>query len=235
MCCWEDGVSAGEKVFWTISTPHLRGPVKRSGQIQLDGEMLQGRQIQVDEHVLEIYMAKRSADDLDPDDVGLRLWPGGPPDSFGKLVGSDQHMPESIPRPHPMVFGAIRSYPLETSVRNPCHGLHSVAPGAFGLPEAPDPAGHGLRHRFSRAAGCPRLGRGGGGGRKVAVASCGCHGLQVVPKEIEMVSNSLFSGDLLFYLFGDLYIASSCFGTARGELIFLNELWGVSDHESRST
>ncbi|CAK9084824.1 unnamed protein product [Durusdinium trenchii] len=60
----------GEKVFWTISTPHLRGPVKRSGQIQLDGEMLQGRQIQVDEHVLEIYMAKRSADDLDPDDVG---------------------------------------------------------------------------------------------------------------------------------------------------------------------
>ena len=42
----------------------------------VEGEELQGHRVQIGPHELRLYLAKSFADDLDPNDLGLRLWPG---------------------------------------------------------------------------------------------------------------------------------------------------------------
>eukprot|EP00931_Biecheleriopsis_adriatica_P054983 TRINITY_DN32419_c0_g1_i2.p1 TRINITY_DN32419_c0_g1~~TRINITY_DN32419_c0_g1_i2.p1 ORF type:complete len:228 (-),score=51.16 TRINITY_DN32419_c0_g1_i2:62-745(-) len=39
-------------------------------------EVLQGRSVRVGTHSVNLYTAKSRADDLDPDDLGLHIWPG---------------------------------------------------------------------------------------------------------------------------------------------------------------
>lgn len=42
----------------------------------LEGELLAGSNIQVGPHEIKLYYAKELADHLDPNDLGLRIWPG---------------------------------------------------------------------------------------------------------------------------------------------------------------
>lgn len=50
--------------------------VREDRQIDLDGELLRASRIQVGPYSMKLYLAKHEADLLDPNDLGLRLWPG---------------------------------------------------------------------------------------------------------------------------------------------------------------
>ena len=61
----------------------------------LDGEQLTANQIQVGPHSIKLYLAKHVADLLDPNDLGLRLWPGTHAMAYLLLkLGSDSDNPQ---------------------------------------------------------------------------------------------------------------------------------------------
>lgn len=66
----------------------------------VDGELLTASRIQVGPHSMKLYLAKHVADLLDPDDLGLRLWPGTHAMAYlllklGQSDQSDQSDPDS--------------------------------------------------------------------------------------------------------------------------------------------
>eukprot|EP00435_Cladocopium_sp_Y103_P037165 s1989_g9.t2 len=61
----------------------------------VDGELLTASRIQVGPHSMKLYLAKHVADLLDPDDLGLRLWPGTHAMAYLLLKLGDQSDPDS--------------------------------------------------------------------------------------------------------------------------------------------
>ena len=51
-------------------------PGEALGHEQFDVELMKACCVHVGPHQVKLYMAKQRADDLSPDDLGLRIWPG---------------------------------------------------------------------------------------------------------------------------------------------------------------